>query len=261
MTWLIRILIPGNQTEGIRDTRCDVVSSCLNRAIGLWVLCGGNLASTGPTSCPRERMSRLSSHNRSVIKASTHVKKYQYAPPLYFPLPHHINSSWYKQKLQFVLSDGSSPEVALSKRILSPEELSQQLEKLLLEDMASDEQIFDWVEVWEVTQVWQKCPCKQKNACCSVRHRLCSGFLTGSSRVRGWEHPKIQHGSSISLLQAKSSHAEHTHAASFSTRQLFLTWVFTLIEGVSCSCVFPGKPRWISDELVSLPEGFDDSCV
>ncbi|KAM8757375.1 eukaryotic translation initiation factor 4 gamma 3 isoform 4-T4 [Acanthopagrus schlegelii] len=51
-----------------------------------------------------------------------------------------------QQKLQFVLSDGSGPEAALSKRILSPEELSQQLEKLLLEDMASDEQIFDWVE-------------------------------------------------------------------------------------------------------------------
>uniref|UniRef100_A0A3Q3RLQ5 Eukaryotic translation initiation factor 4 gamma, 3a n=1 Tax=Mastacembelus armatus TaxID=205130 RepID=A0A3Q3RLQ5_9TELE len=42
--------------------------------------------------------------------------------------------------------DGSSPEAALSKRILSPEEMSRQLEKLLLEDMASDEQIFDWVE-------------------------------------------------------------------------------------------------------------------
>ncbi|XP_075953118.1 eukaryotic translation initiation factor 4 gamma 3 isoform X1 [Anarhichas minor] len=51
-----------------------------------------------------------------------------------------------EQKLQFVLSDGSGPEEALSKKILSPEELSQQLEKLLLEDMASDEQIFDWVE-------------------------------------------------------------------------------------------------------------------
>ncbi|XP_070759420.1 eukaryotic translation initiation factor 4 gamma 3-like [Enoplosus armatus] len=51
-----------------------------------------------------------------------------------------------QQKLQFVLSDGSSPEAALSKRILSPDELSQQLERLLLEDMASDEQIFDWVE-------------------------------------------------------------------------------------------------------------------
>ncbi|XP_070814343.1 eukaryotic translation initiation factor 4 gamma 3 isoform X5 [Chaetodon trifascialis] len=51
-----------------------------------------------------------------------------------------------QQKLQFILSDSSSPEAAQSKRILSPEELSQQLERLLLEDMASDEQIFDWVE-------------------------------------------------------------------------------------------------------------------
>uniref|UniRef100_A0A7N6AC07 Eukaryotic translation initiation factor 4 gamma, 3a n=1 Tax=Anabas testudineus TaxID=64144 RepID=A0A7N6AC07_ANATE len=51
-----------------------------------------------------------------------------------------------QMKLQFVMSDGSSPEAAQSKRILSPEELSQQLERLLLEDMATDEQIFDWVE-------------------------------------------------------------------------------------------------------------------
>uniref|UniRef100_A0A4W6DD09 Eukaryotic translation initiation factor 4 gamma 3 n=1 Tax=Lates calcarifer TaxID=8187 RepID=A0A4W6DD09_LATCA len=51
-----------------------------------------------------------------------------------------------QMKLQFVLSDGSGPEAALSKRILSPEELRRQLERLLLEDMASDEQIFDWVE-------------------------------------------------------------------------------------------------------------------
>lgn len=51
-----------------------------------------------------------------------------------------------QKKLQFVQLDGSSPEASQSKRILSPEELSQQLEKLLLEDMASDEQIFDWVE-------------------------------------------------------------------------------------------------------------------
>lgn len=34
-----------------------------------------------------------------------------------------------------------------SMRTLSPEELNKQLEKLLLEDVASDEQIFDWVEV------------------------------------------------------------------------------------------------------------------
>ncbi|KAM3878555.1 eukaryotic translation initiation factor 4 gamma 3 [Diretmus argenteus] len=51
-----------------------------------------------------------------------------------------------QQKLQFTEVDCSSPEADLSKKILSPEELSHQLEKLLLEDMASDEQIFDWVE-------------------------------------------------------------------------------------------------------------------
>uniref|UniRef100_A0A3B3WGU4 Eukaryotic translation initiation factor 4 gamma, 3a n=1 Tax=Poecilia mexicana TaxID=48701 RepID=A0A3B3WGU4_9TELE len=51
-----------------------------------------------------------------------------------------------QQKLQFLQSEGSSPEEVQAKRILSPEELSRQLEKLLLEDMASDEHIFDWVE-------------------------------------------------------------------------------------------------------------------
>ncbi|XP_042245960.1 eukaryotic translation initiation factor 4 gamma 3-like [Thunnus maccoyii] len=51
-----------------------------------------------------------------------------------------------QQKLQFIPSDSSGPETTLSKRILSPEELSRQLERLLLEDMASDKQIFDWVE-------------------------------------------------------------------------------------------------------------------
>uniref|UniRef100_A0A665XER5 Eukaryotic translation initiation factor 4 gamma, 3a n=1 Tax=Echeneis naucrates TaxID=173247 RepID=A0A665XER5_ECHNA len=51
-----------------------------------------------------------------------------------------------QQKLQFIQLDSCSPEAALSKRILSPEELRRQLERLLLEDMASDEQIFDWVE-------------------------------------------------------------------------------------------------------------------
>uniref|UniRef100_A0A4W4EYJ7 Eukaryotic translation initiation factor 4 gamma 3 n=1 Tax=Electrophorus electricus TaxID=8005 RepID=A0A4W4EYJ7_ELEEL len=51
-----------------------------------------------------------------------------------------------EQKLDFTLSDCSSPACAVSKRALSPEELNKQLEKLLLEDMASDEQIFDWVE-------------------------------------------------------------------------------------------------------------------
>lgn len=46
-----------------------------------------------------------------------------------------------------MLWDGSGPDAAPSKRMLSPEDLSQQLDRLLLEDMASDEQIFDWVEV------------------------------------------------------------------------------------------------------------------
>lgn len=58
-----------------------------------------------------------------------------------------------KQKLQLILSDGSGPEAVQSKRILSPAELSQQLERLLLEDMATDEQIFDWVEVGPVGAV------------------------------------------------------------------------------------------------------------
>lgn len=63
----VKIFFPGNPTEAIRyfrEERCHVGLSCLHRAIGLWVLCGGNLASTGWTSCQRERTSRLSSHNR-----------------------------------------------------------------------------------------------------------------------------------------------------------------------------------------------------
>lgn len=51
------------------------------------------------------------------------------------------------QKLQFTLPESLSPPPLLSKSPLSPEELSRHLERLLLEDMASDEQIFDWVEV------------------------------------------------------------------------------------------------------------------
>lgn len=51
-----------------------------------------------------------------------------------------------QHKLQFVVSDTSLSETVLKKKSLSPEELNQQLEKLLLEEMASDEQIFDWVE-------------------------------------------------------------------------------------------------------------------
>ncbi|XP_072569528.1 eukaryotic translation initiation factor 4 gamma 3 isoform X3 [Paramormyrops kingsleyae] len=49
-------------------------------------------------------------------------------------------------KLEFTISDCSSPTEALLKGELSAEELSLRLEKLLIEDMAGDEQIFDWVE-------------------------------------------------------------------------------------------------------------------
>uniref|UniRef100_A0A8C9U7G4 Eukaryotic translation initiation factor 4 gamma 3 n=1 Tax=Scleropages formosus TaxID=113540 RepID=A0A8C9U7G4_SCLFO len=51
-----------------------------------------------------------------------------------------------QMKLEFTISDCSSPTEVHSKRELSPEELNQQLEKLLIEDVAGDEQIFDWVE-------------------------------------------------------------------------------------------------------------------
>ncbi|XP_072522649.1 eukaryotic translation initiation factor 4 gamma 3 isoform X2 [Salminus brasiliensis] len=51
-----------------------------------------------------------------------------------------------EQKLQFTVSDCSSSPSSPSKPSLSPEELHTQIERLLLVDMASDEQIFDWVE-------------------------------------------------------------------------------------------------------------------
>lgn len=51
------------------------------------------------------------------------------------------------QKLDFTESDCSSSSEALSEKELSAEELNKQLEKLIVEDKANDEQIFDWVEV------------------------------------------------------------------------------------------------------------------
>ncbi|XP_060766148.1 eukaryotic translation initiation factor 4 gamma 3 isoform X3 [Neoarius graeffei] len=51
-----------------------------------------------------------------------------------------------EQKLQFTLSDCSSAHSAPPMPTLTPDELHRQLERLLLEDLASDEQIFDWVE-------------------------------------------------------------------------------------------------------------------
>ncbi|XP_053433388.1 eukaryotic translation initiation factor 4 gamma 3 isoform X21 [Nycticebus coucang] len=50
-----------------------------------------------------------------------------------------------EQKLDFIESDSSYSE-ALSKKELSAEELYRRLEKLIIEDKANDEQIFDWVE-------------------------------------------------------------------------------------------------------------------
>ncbi|KAK2885631.1 hypothetical protein Q8A67_016468 [Cirrhinus molitorella] len=64
----------------------------------------------------------------------------------FIPETEDVHSFITEHKLDFTLSDGSNPTEAVSKRTLSPEELNKQLEKLLLEDMAGDEQIFDWVE-------------------------------------------------------------------------------------------------------------------
>lgn len=130
----------------------------LYRAKGLWVLCGGNLASAGRTSCPREKTSRPSSPSRSVVKWSSSAF-------IIFSFESTSPSLSIHQKLQLVLSDGSGPDAAQAKRILSLEELSQQLERLLLEDMASDEQIFDWVEVREdgcrlPVLIGERCQCR-----------------------------------------------------------------------------------------------------
>ncbi|XP_070366910.1 eukaryotic translation initiation factor 4 gamma 3 isoform X28 [Equus asinus] len=50
------------------------------------------------------------------------------------------------EKLDFIESDSSCSSEALSKKELSAEELYKRLEKLIIEDKANDEQIFDWVE-------------------------------------------------------------------------------------------------------------------
>ncbi|XP_053542081.1 eukaryotic translation initiation factor 4 gamma 3 isoform X3 [Ictalurus punctatus] len=64
----------------------------------------------------------------------------------FLPETEDVHSFITEQKLDFTLSDCSSPPDMAFTRTLSPEELNKQLEKLLLEDVASDEQIFDWVE-------------------------------------------------------------------------------------------------------------------
>uniref|UniRef100_A0A8C6YH58 Eukaryotic translation initiation factor 4 gamma 3 n=1 Tax=Naja naja TaxID=35670 RepID=A0A8C6YH58_NAJNA len=51
-----------------------------------------------------------------------------------------------EQKLDFTETDSPSSSEALSPRELSAEELNRQLEKLIVDEEAGDEQIFDWVE-------------------------------------------------------------------------------------------------------------------
>ncbi|CAL8336792.1 unnamed protein product [Lota lota] len=51
-----------------------------------------------------------------------------------------------QQKLPFTQSEGCSLDAATPESTLPTEELSRQLDRLLREDMATDEQVFDWVE-------------------------------------------------------------------------------------------------------------------
>uniref|UniRef100_A0A672T6P5 Eukaryotic translation initiation factor 4 gamma 3 n=1 Tax=Sinocyclocheilus grahami TaxID=75366 RepID=A0A672T6P5_SINGR len=64
----------------------------------------------------------------------------------FLPEGEHLPTFISQQKLEFTVSDVSPVSPATAKPSLSPEELFKELEHLLLEDMASDEQIFDWVE-------------------------------------------------------------------------------------------------------------------
>ncbi|XP_074832113.1 eukaryotic translation initiation factor 4 gamma 3 isoform X4 [Carettochelys insculpta] len=64
----------------------------------------------------------------------------------YLPEGEDVHTFLIEQKLDFTVSDCSSPSDALSEEELSADELNKQLEKLIIEDKANDEQIFDWVE-------------------------------------------------------------------------------------------------------------------
>ncbi|KAM6402800.1 eukaryotic translation initiation factor 4 gamma 3 isoform 3-T4 [Rhynochetos jubatus] len=64
----------------------------------------------------------------------------------YLPDGEDVHTFLMEQKLDFTESDCSSSSEALSEKELSAEELTKQLEKLIVEDKANDEQIFDWVE-------------------------------------------------------------------------------------------------------------------
>ncbi|XP_062821805.1 eukaryotic translation initiation factor 4 gamma 3 isoform X4 [Anolis carolinensis] len=64
----------------------------------------------------------------------------------FLPEEEDVHTFLTEQKLDFTETDGSGSSEALSKKDLSDEELNRQLEKLIVEDKANDEQIFDWVE-------------------------------------------------------------------------------------------------------------------
>nr|KAF6443604.1 eukaryotic translation initiation factor 4 gamma 3 [Molossus molossus] len=64
----------------------------------------------------------------------------------YLPEGEDVHNFLLEQKLDFIESDSSCSSEALSKKELSAEELYSRLEKLIIEDKANDEQIFDWVE-------------------------------------------------------------------------------------------------------------------
>ncbi|CAM2104263.1 unnamed protein product [Caretta caretta] len=64
----------------------------------------------------------------------------------YLPEGEDIHTFLTEHKLDFTVSDCSSSSEALSEEELSADELNKQLEKLIIEDKANDEQIFDWVE-------------------------------------------------------------------------------------------------------------------
>ncbi|XP_062449428.1 eukaryotic translation initiation factor 4 gamma 3 isoform X3 [Rhea pennata] len=64
----------------------------------------------------------------------------------YLPEGEDVHTFLTEQKLDFTESECSGSSEALSEKELSAEELNKQLEKLIVEDKANDEQIFDWVE-------------------------------------------------------------------------------------------------------------------
>ncbi|XP_013925281.1 PREDICTED: eukaryotic translation initiation factor 4 gamma 3 [Thamnophis sirtalis] len=64
----------------------------------------------------------------------------------FLPEEDDVHAFLLEQKLDFTETDSPSSSEALSPRELSAEELNRQLEKLIVEEEAGDEQIFDWVE-------------------------------------------------------------------------------------------------------------------